>query len=306
MFGSAPLSGIFLGGISDFCTLFFSSFMRNISSDTILKTAKELIETASFHLPAEIKKKISECAEKETAIGAKSALKAIAENFVLAPKEKLPLCQDTGTAVFFVEIGHKVQLDEPIFETLEKAVQQAYSENYLRPSIVEDPLFFRKNTGNNCPPVVHIEQRKGDKIRLSFLAKGGGAENKSTIKMLRPADGKEGVMRTVINAAKSAGGSSCPPWIIGIGIGGSFDSVAILAKKALLRPFPSSHSKKEYAELEQEITEKIEGLKIGAMGFGGEKTVLGVHIESAPTHIASLPIAINFQCHSARSATIII
>lgn len=280
--------------------------MRHVSAEMISAAAQKLIYDANFFLPKSVQKKISSLSQEETVPASKTALQAIEANFSLAPKERLPLCQDTGTAVFFVEIGHEVTLEEPIGKTLESATRAAYEKYYLRKSIVRDPLFFRENTRDNCPPIIHIEQTEGENLKISFLAKGGGAENKSIVKMLRPADGKQGVINTIIEAAENAGGSSCPPWILGIGIGGSFDSVASLAKRALLRPIGKRNETKEYADLEQEITDKIESLKIGTMGLGGEKTVLGVHIQSAPAHIASLPVAINFQCHSARSAKKII
>jgi fumarate hydratase subunit alpha len=212
------------------------STMRKILGKDIAQAAEKLIEAANFELPKAVQQKLKKLGECETEEGSKSALEAIEKNALIAPKERLPLCQDTGTAVFFVEIGHQVVLEEPIQKTLEKATRNAYQKYYLRKSIVRDPLFFRENTGDNCPPIIHIEQTEGENLKISFLAKGGGAENKSVIKMLRPADGKQGVINTIIEAAKNAGASSCPPWIVGIGIGGSFDSVASLAKRALLRP----------------------------------------------------------------------
>ncbi len=278
--------------------------MRHISAEKIQKAAKKLIYDANFVLPVDVSQKIAEMHSAETSRSAKTALEAIEENIKKTKKEVLPLCQDTGTAVFFVEIGYNISLDEPIAETLEKATQIAYKEYFLRASIADDPLFNRKNTQTNCPAIVHMEQTKKDTLRITFLPKGGGAENKSVLKMLRPSDGQEGVTQAVLDAAKKAGGTSCPPWILGIGIGGNFDSVAFLAKKAIIRPLDSVHSNPKYTKLEEEIAKKVEALKIGTMGLGGEKTILGVHICTAPTHIASLPVAVNFQCHSARSAEV--
>jgi fumarate hydratase subunit alpha len=234
------------------------------------------------------------------------ALEQITENIDVAKKEKLPLCQDTGTAVFLVDIGHLVQLEQPLIDVLTTAVDEAYRENYLRASMVADPVFARKNTGNNCPPIVHLHQTKGDALQITFLPKGGGAENKSILKMLRPADGVDGVKKTILEAVQNAGGAACPPWIIGVGIGSSFDSVGELAKKALVRPLGSWHSQKEYAALEQELANEINQLSIGALGFGGKQTAMAVHIETAPTHMASLPVAVNLQCHSARSAVVVL
>lgn len=277
--------------------------MKTVGKKKIITAAKECIYEANFYLPEKIQQTLQKISEEETAETAKETLQRIRKNANIAPQKKLPLCQDTGTAVFLVEMGHNVQLEEPIEKTLNHAVAEGYEEYFLRKSIITDPLFERKNTGNNCPAIVHIHQTTGDKLRISFLPKGGGAENKSIVQMLRPADGKQGVVQTVLNAAKNAGGSSCPPWIVGVGIGGNFDSVGLLAKKAIVREVGTKNLHPKYENLEKELTKKINKLHIGAMGFGGEKTVLAVHIEYAPTHIASLPVAVNFQCHSARSAT---
>ncbi len=277
--------------------------MKYLSAKKIITLAEQLIKEANFLLPPKTVQKLQEFAVAETDTTAKTVLMDLVKNTQIAQQNKLPLCQDTGTAVFFVEIGHLVTLDEPLMVSLTQAVKNSYKSNYLRASIVGDPLFDRKNTGDNCPPVVHIKQIVGEGFRLRFLPKGGGAENKSIVKMLRPVDGRQGVIKTVIEAAQAAGGASCPPWLVGVGIGGSFDSVAEIAKEALFRPIGERHEQKEYAELETEIAAKIEDLHIGALGLGGNKTVLAVHILARPTHIASLPVAVNFQCHSARMAT---
>lgn len=278
--------------------------MRYIPSEDIFVAAKKLIQKANIQLPFDIQKRIQKHKNEEIQSASKSALISIIHNFELASKENIPLCQDTGTAVFFIEIGHEVQLDTPLTETLLQATREAYKENYFRSSIVRDPLYDRKNTGDNTPPILHLEQVSGDQLKIYFLPKGGGAENKSVVKMLRPADGEKGIINAVTEAAQNAGGSSCPPWVLGIGIGGGFDTVATLAKKAILRPLGQKNVKSKYAELEEKLITEIESLHIGAMGFGGNKTILGLHIETAPTHIASLPVAINFQCHSARSAQV--
>ncbi len=276
--------------------------VKQIAAEKIIALAESLIEKANFHLPPRVTQKLQAFAETEKNGAAKSVLSDLVQNTAIATAEKLPLCQDTGTAVFFVELGHEVQLDEPLPILLERAVDSAYKKHFLRASMVDDPLLNRKNTGNNCPPIVHIKHVAGNTLTLRFLPKGGGAENKSVVKMLRPVDGREGVIQTVLDAAQVAGGASCPPWLLGIGIGGSFDSVAEIAKEALLRPLGEPNMNPQYAELEQEIATQIEALDIGALGLGGTKTVLAVHVESRPTHIASLPVAVNFQCHSARVA----
>jgi len=276
--------------------------MRKISQEKIILLAESLIEQASFELPVDVLIALADCDRHEKAGAAKTALKTLLHNASIASKKRLPLCQDTGAAVFYVELGNEVVLDEPISQTLELAVINAYKKYFLRASMVSEPLFERKNTGNNSPPIVHLKQVEGSGLLIRFLPKGGGAENKSVVSMLRPADGKKGVVRTVIDAAKAAGGTSCPPWIIGVGIGGSFDTVAEIAKSALFRPLHEPHPDQRYAALENELKTTVEALGIGTLGFGGNRTVLGVHIETRPTHIASLPVAVNFQCHSARSA----
>lgn len=278
--------------------------MRTISRIDILKAAETLIQSANLILPKNVQESLSHAEKQEEKISAKSALQSILKNAKMAPEKHLPLCQDTGTAVFFVEIGVEVSLEEPLSHTLSEAVAQTYEACRFRASMVNDPLFERKNTKNNTPPIVHLEQVPGDKIRMVFLPKGGGAENKSTLTMLRPADGEEGVVATVLETAKKAGGTSCPPWILGIGIGGSFDSVASLAKKALFRSLHYTHKNTHYTALEEKITKGVNALHIGTMGFGGVTTVLSTRIEYAPTHMASLPVAVNIQCHSARSAEV--
>ncbi|QQS58794.1 fumarate hydratase [Candidatus Peregrinibacteria bacterium] len=280
--------------------------MRTIPASDIFLAAEKLIQSANFVLPEEIQKKIRKAEGEEENASAKLALQTIIQNAKQASERQLPLCQDTGTAVFFVEIGMGVVLEEPIFETLKRAVSESYTKYRLRASIVFDPLFDRRNTKDNTPPLLHLEQVLGENIRITFLPKGGGAENKSTLTMLRPADGEEGVVKTVLETAKKAGGTSCPPWILGIGIGGTFDSVAVLAKRALFCPSKDVDSDARYTALEKRITREVNALKIGTMGFGGNTTVLSTHIEYAPTHMASLPVAINIQCHSARSAEILL
>lgn len=261
---------------------------------------KKLIYDANFILPDEKIKKIKQMEEGEKNANSKFTLNKIIENSDFAKKNQLPLCQDTGSAVFFVKIGFKVILEEPIKFTIEKAVKDAYEEFFLRKSIVNDPIFERKNTKNNLPAIIHFEQIKENKLEIDFLPKGGGAENKSILKMLKPSDGQEGVIKETLEACKKAGSSSCPPWVIGIGIGGSFDSVSHLAKKALIRKLGDFNANSKFASLEKEMANKIESLNIGPMGFGGN-TLINLAIEYFPCHMASLPFAINFQCHSARN-----
>jgi fumarate hydratase subunit alpha len=277
--------------------------MRTIKTQTIINRAVELIYEANFVYQGELLDKLKELEAQEQNPLSTSALSQIIANTELAKKEALPLCQDTGTSIFFVKQGSQVALEEPIEKILTKANTLAYQKYYLRKSILSEPLFERQNTQTNSPPFIHLEQTAGEDLELTFMAKGGGAENKSTLKMLNPAEGITGVKNFVSQTLKNAGGAACPPFIIAIGIGGTFDTVASLAKKAILRGVNNPHPNPHYRQLETEIKDLAEDLELGAMGYGGREYVLGVNIEYAPTHIASLPIAINLQCHSARWAT---
>lgn len=288
--------------------------MKSVDIQQIYTAACGLICEANTKLPEEITEQLRIQRDEESAPLAQEALRLMLENAEKASETKLPLCQDTGAAVFFVEMGHEVQLQEPIEATLRRAVADTYRKSFFRASMAVEPIFDRKNTEDNTPPIVHLEQVPGDNLKITFLPKGGGAENKSRLTMLRPADGKEGVTNVVLDTVQQAGGAACPPFIVGVGVGGTFDTVASLAKKAIMRPIlpegetstfrlQEAHSYK-YTEWEAELTEKINALKVGPMGFGGMKTVLAVHIEHAPCHIASLPVAVNLQCHSARKRSI--
>jgi len=219
----------------------------------------------------------------------------------------MPICQDTGFAVFFIEMGEDVRITGGGFEeAIYEGVRQGYREGYLRKSIVDDPLFERKNTKDNTPPIIHLRLVPGDRIKIVFAPKGGGSENMSEVKMMVPADGEEGVKRFVVDRVRRSGGNPCPPVIVGVGIGGTFEHVAYLAKKALLRPVDSHHPDPRFAKLEDEILEEINKLGIGPMGLGGRTTALAVHIETHPCHIASMPVAVNMQCHAARHKEAII
>ena len=274
--------------------------MREISSEKIFFEVKNLIRKASFFLPKEILKKISDFKKKEKKTSTKKFLEILEENAEIARKKEIPICQDTGTAVFFVEIGHEVFCKKPISEILENATRESYRENFLRNSICNDPVFDRKNTRNNLPAVFHLEQVRGKKLKISFLAKGGGAENKSILQMLSPDNAEKKIITLITEAAKNAGAAACPPFLVGIGIGGNFDTVSVLAKKAILRSVNSKNANSKFAKLEEKIFTEIKKLKIGPGGLGGENFLLGVNIEFLPCHIASLPVAVNFQCHAAR------
>jgi len=248
---------------------------------------------------------IKEMDAKEDSPAGKSVFQQILKNADIARDEKLGLCQDTGLAVFFVEIGEDVQLDKDdglgsLQEAITEGTRLGYEEGYLRKSVVEDPI-RRKNTGDNTPAYIHWELVPGDVFKVTFIAKGGGAENMSQIRMFAPAAGKEGIENFVVEAVDTAGSNPCPPTIIGVGVGGNFEYSALLAKKALLRrPLGSHNPDPFYEEMEKTLLERINNLGIGPQGMGGRCTSLAVHVESFPCHIASMPAAVNIQCHSHR------
>ncbi len=279
--------------------------MKKISLKEVKERVKEMVQDANFNMSDDLRKLIETYYEKEESPQGKEVLEQILKNAEIAAKEKLALCQDTGLAVFFVEVGEDVRWEkEDGLESLKDAIEQGmiegYQEGYLRKSVVEDPI-RRKNTGNNAPAFIHWELVPGDVFRVQFIAKGGGSENMSKLKMMKPADGREGIIKFVVDTISEAGPNPCPPIIVGVGIGGSFDYSALLAKKALLRkPLGSPNPDPFYAEMEKEILEKANKLGIGPQGMGGRTTVLAVHIEAYPCHIASMPVAVNIQCHSHR------
>jgi len=227
------------------------------------------------------------------------ALARLLENASLAANQYLPMCQDTGFAVFFVEIGRDLHIEGDLYEAINEGVRQGYQEGLLRKSIVSHPL-SRINTKDNTPAVIHIELVEGDSLKIVFAPKGGGSENMSALAMLKPSDGKAGVKDFVLKSVKKAGPNPCPPIIVGVGLGGTFEKSAYLAKKALLRRVGEKSAVPEDADLERELEQSIADLGIGPMGFGGRVTAFAVHVESHPCHIASLPVAVNIQCHAAR------
>ncbi len=273
--------------------------MRIIKSEDIYKAVKDVCLDAAYNLSPDVKEALEEALKKEESDIGKSIIQELIENADIAAKDKLALCQDTGFAVFFVEIGEEVRIEGSLNKAITDAVRDAYQEGYLRKSIVADPL-RRKNTGDNTPAIIHIEFVSGDKIRIMFSAKGGGSENMSRIGMLKPADGVEGVKNFIVETAKLAGPNPCPPIIVGVGIGGTFEKAALLAKKAIFRDIKEHNPDPFYAEMEKELLERINNLGIGPQGLGGRITALAVHINAFPCHIASLPLAVNIQCHSSR------
>ena len=281
--------------------------MREVKFDTLVSTVRDLCMDANYYIPDDVRQKIIEFRDKEESEVARNILDIILKNHEVSANEKMPICQDTGFAVFFIEMGEDVRITGGGFEeAIYEGVRQGYREGYLRKSIVDDPLFERKNTKDNTPPIIHLRLVPGDKIKIVFAPKGGGSENMSEVKMMVPADGEEGVKRFVVDRVRRSGGNPCPPVIVGVGIGGTFEHVAYLAKKALLRPVDSHHPDPRFAKLEDEILEEINKLGIGPMGLGGRTTALAVHIETHPCHIASMPVAVNMQCHAARHKEAII
>ena len=278
--------------------------MRTIQSSKIKDECIKLILKANVCVDKKTLDKIMIQKEKETGL-AKEILTQIIENDNLAQKENIPLCQDTGIAIFFLEIGQDVHIEGNLNDAINEAVKIAYTEGYFRKSVVKHPL-DRINTNDNTKAIIHTNIVSGDKMKITFAPKGAGSENMSQIKMLVPSDGIEGVKRFVIDTVKKAGGKPCPPIIVGVGIGGNFEKCALLAKEAILRDIDDTSADPINASLERELLEEINKLNIGPMGLGGKTTALAVKVNSYPCHIASLPVAVNIQCHAARHEVIIL
>ncbi len=278
--------------------------MRTVKSSVIIKAVKELFLTAC-RMPAEdALLAIKQAYDVEDCPPAKEALRQLIENARIARDTGMPYCQDTGMAVVFADLGQDVHIEGDINEAINEGARQAYKEGYFRMSVL-DPV-TRENTGDNTPAVVHYEIVPGDSIKLTAAPKGFGSENMSRIAMLKPSEGMEGVERFVLSCVKSAGGSPCPPAVIGVGIGGTFEKCALLSKRQLLRDIGSANEDAALADMEARLKETINDLGIGAMGFGGKNYCLAVHIGKYPTHIAGLPVAVNFQCHASRHAHVTI
>ncbi|MDR2192430.1 MAG: fumarate hydratase [Endomicrobium sp.] len=279
--------------------------MKEINSTAITDAVIKLCAQANYELPEDVLNAVRTAYDKEQE-PAKSVLSEIIENAELAAKEQIPLCQDTGTANFFIKLGADVKISGiPLIKAVNKGVSQSYKENYLRKSIVNDPL-ERKNTQDNTPANIYVEETEGGKIEITFLPKGGGSENASMLAMLAPAAGWQGVKDFVIQVIKQKGANACPPLIVGVGIGGDFSTVAKIAKQTLIRQIGSKNTDVHYNEKEEELLKEINALGIGAMGLGGKTTALAVFIDAKPAHIASLPVAVSIQCHSCRRQTIIL
>lgn len=279
--------------------------MREISVETITKHVISLCLTAAYDLPEDVRQAIADAASKEESPLGRSMLNQLLENAGIAAKDRVPICQDTGVAVYFVELGQDVRITGgSLHEALTKATAQGWQEGFLRNSVVEDPLYTRKNTGINGPPVVHIDLVPGDKLKITLAPKGGGSENMSALSMLKPTVGAQGVADFIVDVVVRAGGNPCPPVIVGVGIGGNFETAPKLAKKALLRHVGQPHPDPRYATFEQQVLERINNSGVGPQGLGGSTTAMAVHVETYPCHMASMPVAVNLNCHAARHASI--
>jgi len=280
------------------------TFMREIDVRQIIDAVARLCIESNYYATDDLVRVTEASIAAEESPAGRAALEKIRENQRIAAAEGLAMCQDTGYAVVFIEAGQEVHFTGGgLEEAVHEGVRRGYKEGYLRKSVMSDPL-RRKNTGDNTPAVIHTRLVPGDKVRLTVAPKGGGSENMSTVKMLAPSAGREGVIRFVVDWVRQAGANPCPPTVVGVGIGGTFEKVAMLAKIALLRPIGEPSPDPYYAEMEREILAKVNALGIGPQGFGGRITAFAVHIEIHPCHIASLPLAVNINCHVSRHQTV--
>lgn len=281
--------------------------MREIDVHVITDTLADLAIEACTDLPCDVMSKLEMCLQEEPFAMAQETLKVIIDNARIAKATKTPICQDTGMACIFMKIGQDVHfIGGSLEEAIQEGIAKGYEKGYLRKSIVDDPMFDRINTKNNTPAVVHYEIVPGTQVEVTLAPKGFGSENMSKIKMLKPSDGVEGVKQFVLETIESAGANACPPMVVGVGIGGNFETVALTAKKAMLKELDERHSDERYAHLEQELLDQANQLGIGPAGFGGKTTVLGLHIETLPTHIAGMPVAVAICCHVARHKKVIL
>ena len=280
--------------------------MRQINTEEITDTIEKICIDANYNLGEDLITSLRNALDKEESPLGKEVIKQLLENAEIGKNEQVPVCQDTGYAVVFVEIGQNVMIEgQSLQEAINEGVRRGYKNGYLRKSIVRSPL-DRVNTGDNTPAVIHTDIVPGDKLKITFIAKGGGCENMSRTAMLTPAQGRNGVINFVVETVKTAGSNPCPPIIVGVGLGGTFEYASLLSKKAILRSVGSHNKDSNIAHLEDELLEKINKLGIGPQGFGGRITALAVHIETYPCHIASLPVAVNIECHSHRPKSVVI
>ena len=281
--------------------------MREINVEEITRTVEKLCIESNYYLPEDVKKALEEALEKEESPLGVEILSDILKNQEIARTKDVPICQDTGLAVIFLELGQDVRLvGGNLNEAIDEGVRRGYKKGYLRKSAVDDPFIVRKNTGDNTPAIIHTKVVSGENIKLILAPKGGGSENMSALAMLKPSDGIKGIKKFVLDTVEKAGSNPCPPIIVGIGIGGTIEKTTLIAKQSLLRKVGEHNPNPKVAELEKELLEEINKLGIGPQGFGGRTTALAVNIETFPAHIASMPVAINIQCHVARHQEAII
>jgi fumarate hydratase subunit alpha len=274
--------------------------MKEIKTADITATVARLAVEANQLLGEDVVRAFEEGRESERSPSGRDIFSQLLENARLAREDSVPMCQDTGLAVVFLEVGQEIHVDGNLEEAVQEGVRRGYADGYLRKSVVSPPIGPRKNTGDNTPAIIHTRIVPGSGLRITVAPKGGGSENMSALKMLKPADGWEGVRSFVLETVRNAGPNPCPPLVVGVGLGGNFEHSAFLAKKALLREVGARNSDPDVAALEDELTERINRLGIGPAGFGGDVTTLGVHLETHPCHIASLPVAVNINCHAHR------
>lgn len=274
--------------------------IRTIKAEIITDTVEKLFKDLNYHIGNDISEALCNAQKSEESPVGRAVIAQLLENNKIAAEEEIPICQDTGMAVLFVEYGEKVVIDGSFREAVEEGIRRAYIGGYLRKSVVADPVFDRVNTKDNTPAIIYTDIVEGDRIKILAGCKGFGSENMSQIKMLTPSAGIEGVKQFILDAVKYAGPNPCPPIVVGVGIGGTFEKATQLAKKATLRPINTKNEDLRYARLEDELIEEINKMGFGPAGLGGNTTAIGVNIETYPTHIAGMPVAVNICCHAAR------
>ncbi|MBR4945142.1 MAG: fumarate hydratase [Peptococcaceae bacterium] len=275
--------------------------MKTISVQDITATVRQLCMDVNYDLPGDVEQALQNGLKREESPFGQYCLEQILQNCQMARESRQAMCQDTGIAVIYLEVGQDVHIvDGSLTDAVNEGVRQGYADGYLRKSVVKEPLFGRDNTGDNTPAVIHTEIVPGDKLRIMVVPKGAGSENMGAMKMLKPADGLEGAKKFILETIRNAGGNPCPPIVVGIGVGGTMEKAPMLAKKALTREIGSRNENEMYAKLEEELLTEINKMGIGPQGLGGRVTALAVHIEYYPTHIAMMPVAVNINCHAAR------
>ena len=281
--------------------------MRELSVAEITRAVRDLCIDTNINLGDDVKTALRNALDKEESPLGKEILQVILDNHGVAEANDMPICQDTGAAILFLEVGQDVHLiGGDLEDAINEGVRQGYAEGYLRKSMVADPVLKRKNTGDNTPAIIYTKIVPGEQVKITFAPKGGGAENMSEVRMMTAADGIEGVKNFVVDRVMRSGGNPCPPIVVGVGIGGSFERCAMLAKEALLRPIGTPNPEEDFRGVEEEILRRINNLGIGPQGLGGRTTALAVHIKTVPCHIASMPVAVNVQCHASRHGETII